>query len=79
MPNTTELDLHKNQEGTYIISFFDLFGRRIKDKEVLEGSLTSAINTGNDELDGNEDVDSFIIKRTLYNSKQHPNRSTLRF
>lgn len=75
MPDT----LHKNQEGTYTIAFFDLFGRHVKGKDVLKESLSESTNTGNEGVKNDDNLDSFIIKRTVYNSKQHMHAASLRF
>lgn len=71
---------HKNEEGTYVITFYDKFGRHIKDKDVIRTTLSDSITDGNFTLsDKPEEFSSFVVKRTLYNSVQHPNSSSLKF
>jgi len=63
--------MHKNEEGIYLLHFYDKHGRRLKEFDQLVNNLINSINTGKQHLKDNDDVESFIVRRNLYNSIDH--------
>lgn len=63
--------MHKNEEGVYLVHFYDKHGRRLKDFDKLIDNLMNSINYGKDQLREVEDIESFIVRRNLYNSIDH--------
>ena len=63
--------MHKNEEGVYLVHFYDKHGRRLKDFDKLVDNLMNSINYGKDQLREVEDIESFIVRRNLYNSIDH--------
>jgi len=63
--------VHKNEEGVYLVHFYDKHGRRLKDFDKLVDNLMNSINYGKDQLREVEDIESFIVRRNLYNSIDH--------
>ena len=62
------MGLHKNDLGAYTIMFFDKHGRRIKSLEVVGDTLQKSIDLGKESVETSEEIVSFLVKRTVYNS-----------
>jgi hypothetical protein len=63
--------MHKNEEGIYMVHFYDKHGRRLRDYDTLVNNLINSIDTGKKVKEANDDISSFIVRRNLYNSIDH--------
>jgi hypothetical protein len=63
--------MHKNEEGVYMVHFYDKHGRRLRDYDQLVNNLINSINKGKTLKKEYEDIESFIVRRNLYNSIDH--------
>lgn len=60
--------MHKNDEGTYIVVFFDKHGRHLKDHDILCNNSYTSIETGKKTVTLEEEPFSFLVRRNIYNS-----------
>lgn len=63
-----EDNLHKHSEGAYNVLFFDHHGRHIKEEDVIKTNLTSSIDYGKLKKTSDDNINSFLVKRNIYNS-----------
>lgn len=62
------MSLHKHDVGAYTIVFFDKYGKQLKELELVRSNLHLSRTDAETELDKDDRIVSFVIRRNLYNS-----------